>query len=541
MTNIEQTDPTFSARRASYYSLGYWRAEELWTTLCTGAVRHPDKTAFIASEASITFAALIDDAERLGRGLMSSGVRGGDVVLVHGRNSIETVVALLGCVWAGAVVAGLPPMFSAAQIAAVGDNCAARAIVCLGDLKELREAIDGARECRSVKLVIAPSTFAAHDSITPWEEMLRRGHATTGNRPSTNPDDLALLVCSSGTTGTPKGVMQSANAVRYAIEQRAALHGITHDDVCIVVGQFGFVGNLVFGLLTGVLMNCTTVLMRSWSAEQTLAAIERHKVSYGLFMPTHVHDLLGSPQLAKTDLSHFCHAAMGGLSTDRRQEVRRRLCPNPFPGYGMSECMGNATCSAADPEAKLLNGEGRPYPGTAFRIVDEDDRELPPGQTGRIQVTGPSRCFGYHNAPGLTQEAITADGYFRTGDLGQLDGEGYLTFIGREKEIIRRGSVTIVPVEVEAALLEHPRIAKIAVVALPDPRMGERACACVVTSDGREFEMEEMTAFLAERSVPRYMWPERIERFDALPLTPSLKVKKPMLVTAIIERETRTS
>jgi non-ribosomal peptide synthetase component E (peptide arylation enzyme) len=132
---------------------------------------------------------------------------------------------------------------------------------------------------------------------------------------------------------------------------------------------------------------------------------------------------------------------------------------------------------------------------------------------------------------------MTADGYFRTGDLGRLDAEGCFYFAGREKEIIRRGGVTIVPGEVEAALLEHPRIDRVAIIALPDPRMGERACACVITADGRPIELDELTAFLAKQSIARYMWPERVELFDEFPFTPSLKVRKQGLVELVVARD----
>jgi len=533
---MQQDDPQYEARRARYYAEGWWRDEDLWTVVARHGRERPTQLAFAVEERQCRFDELLREAERFGRGLAARGVRPGEVVIIHGRNSIETVIALLGCAWAGAVMAGVPPMFTAAQLTSVAGNAAARAVICLGDPRELAEALQGARAAASVTLVVAPDAVAV-EGVAAWSAVLAAGDTWPGARATVGADELALLAYSSGTTGAPKGVMHSANTVRYAIEQRAALHEVTAADVCIVVGQFGFVGNVVFGLLAGALIGATSVLLRHWSAERALALMARHGVTYGLFLPTHVHDLLDAPQLAGTDLTNFRHAAMGGLSAERRLEVRRRLCPNPLPGYGMSECMGNSTCAAGDPGDKLLNRDGRPYPGTEIRIVDGQGAPLPPGQTGEVQVRGPSRCFGYYRAPDITRAAMTADGFFRTGDLGGLDADGYFSFAGREKEIIRRGGVTIVPGEVEAVLLEHPRIDRVAIVALPDPRMGERACACVITADGAPMALEELTDFLAKRAVARYLWPERVELFTEFPFTPSLKVRKQGLVELVLARD----
>ncbi len=232
---------------------------------------------------------------------------------------------------------------------------------------------------------------------------------------------------------------------------------------------------------------------------------------------------------------------MGGLPPERRSEIRRRLCPNPFPGYGMSECLGNSSCGPKDDPAKTLNRDGMPYPGTELLILGDDGKPARAGEAGAILVRGPSRCLGYFRAPELTRAAFTADGFFRTGDRGMLDEDGYLTFLSREKDIIRRGSVTIVPNEVEAALMTHANIRRVALVGLPDARLGERACACVITRDGAPIGLDALTQHLASRAVARYMWPERVEQFAEFPLTPSLKVRKPALIEAIAERDRRAS
>jgi cyclohexanecarboxylate-CoA ligase len=145
-------------------------------------------------------------------------------------------------------------------------------------------------------------------------------------------------------------------------------------------------------------------------------------------------------------------------------------------------------------------------------------------------VRGPSRFLGYYGAPDLTAEAITAQGWYRTGDLGWLDESGCITFVAREKDIIRRGGLTIVPGDLEATLMAHPRIEHVAVVGLPDDRLGERACACVITHDDAPITLAELTDFLEQRGVARYTWPERVELFTTFPRSASLKVQKRALV-----------
>ena len=172
-----------------------------------------------------------------------------------------------------------------------------------------------------------------------------------------------------------------------------------------------------------------------------------------------------------------------------------------------------------------------------MRVVGDDGQILPAGEPGAIEIKGPSCFLGYFDAPDLTAAAVTPDGFFRTGDLGMLDPEGYLTFVGRAKDIIRRGGVTIVPADVEEALMAHPNITRAALVGLPDPRLGERACACIISRDGSEMTLDEITSYLERRTVAKYMWPEQVEMFGDFPETPSLKVKKPALVEAIAARK----
>jgi non-ribosomal peptide synthetase component E (peptide arylation enzyme) len=253
-------------------------------------------------------------------------------------------------------------------------------------------------------------------------------------------------------------------------------------------------------------------------------------------MPTHAIDLLNSPKLDHTDCSSVSRGVVAGVSEAHRLDARKRLCARPFPMYGMSESPGHVTGSMVDDWERLRRTEGRWLPGTELLICDDEDRPLPVGEHGNILVRGPNRFLGYYRADELNKASLTGEGYFKTGDIGFVDADGYLTFVGRSKDIIRRGGVTITPADLENALRPHPRIADVAVIGLPDARLGERACACVVTRDGKDISLAEITEFLQHKAFARYLWPEHVVVCASFPRTPSLKVKKNELLKQVLEQ-----
>ena len=185
----------------------------------------------------------------------------------------------------------------------------------------------------------------------------------------------------------------------------------------------------------------------------------------------------------------------------------------------------------------MLTTEGRPYDGTEIRIVGRDDDPLPAGQVGDVVVNGPSRLLYFLGNDELTRESLTGWGGYRTGDLGYLDDDGHLVYVGRSKDIIRRGGVTVVPAELEPVLMRHPAVHEAAVVPLPDERLGERACAALILERGQQPPtLAEVQEFLERQGVAKYMWPESIEVFDEFPRTPSLKVVKRQVVQQIVAR-----
>ena len=214
----------------------------------------------------------------------------------------------------------------------------------------------------------------------------------------------------------------------------------------------------------------------------------------------------------------------------------------PLGDYGLSEVPGHAAHGLDEPDEKIVRTEGRPYDGTEIRIVDSDENPVPPETVGSVIVNGPSRFLGFLNNDELTRESLTDWGGYRTGDLGSLDEDGQFVYVGRSKDIIRRGGVTIVPAEVEPVILSHPAVHEVAIVPLPDERLGERACAAIIASPGQTAPtLPEIQEFLDSEGVAKYTWPESVEVFEDFPRTPSLKVVKRDLVQRILERSAVTA
>ena len=508
-----------------YYVEGYWRAGDLWADFARIAGTRQSEDALRAGERSISYEDLRRASIGLSSRLAANGVLRGEVVLLLGRNSIEAAVGLLACLHLGAVAAPLPPMFGPAQLSALADQARARALIAFGAEAEI-EKCEGMRDEIEVVLPLRPADIDT--LISTW---------TPENREPIVADDLVVLLHSSGTTSVPKGIMHSSNTLRYATEQILERWELTARDTNLVVCEWGFVGSLVFGYLVTLLSGATGVLLQRWDADQALVLTERHRCTYVLYMPTHGADIIRAGRESDRDSSSLRVLVAPGLSEERRVAMREVFGLPPLADYGLSEVPGHVTHCLSEPWDKTVKTEGLPFPGTDIHILDPLGKPVLPGEVGAVVVNGPSRFLGFLANDALTRESLTEWGGYKTGDIGHLDADGHLIYGGRSKDIIRRGGVTLVPAEIEAAIVKHPAIHEVAVVPVPDERLGERACAALVVEPGSEPPtLSELQDFLASQGLSKYSWPESVEVFEDFPRTPSLKVVKRDVVKAIIDR-----
>jgi acyl-coenzyme A synthetase/AMP-(fatty) acid ligase len=508
-----------------FYAEGYWRDGDLWGEFDAHAREHADRLALILDDRRVTYDELRRAAIGVSHHLAEGGVQPGDVVILLGRHSIEAAVAMLGCLHRGVVLAPLPPMFNETQLEALVDQTRAVAIVTFGGAKEIAKCRDVAGD-RVMLVTVLPEdvgSFAAKD--------------LPADRSPRHADDVALVLHSSGTTSAPKGIAHSSNTLRYATEGVCRRWGLSGDDIYLTVVEFGFVGGLVFGYLPVLLNGATGVLLSRWKPEDALALIEEHRCTYVLAMPTHAADMIRAAEATDRDLSSMRVLAGPGLTPERRVRMAKAFGTPPLGDYGLSEVPGHAAHAPDDPEEKILRTEGRPYDGTEIRIIGDDGQPLPAGEVGSVVVNGPSRFLGFFNNDELTRASLTDWGGYQTGDLGSLDEEGHFIYVGRSKDIIRRGGVTVVPAEVEPVIQRHPAVQEVAIVPLPDDRLGERACAAIIARPGEKAPtLPELQEFLDAEGVAKYTWPESVEVFEEFPRTPSLKVVKRDVVKLILER-----
>jgi cyclohexanecarboxylate-CoA ligase len=520
------TSLAFQPDAAAYYAQGYWRASDLWSDFAAVAEVEPAKDALRIGERSIAYGELARAAAALSSRLGASGVARGDVVILLGRNSLAAAVGLLACLHRGAVAAPLPPMFGAAQLTALVDQTGAKVLVGFGGEAEIAkcQALDGdglaviALDDQLVaELVSAPIDSAAREPV--------------------DADAVAAVLHSSGTTSVPKGIMHSTNTLRYATEQLLARWELTRADTHLVVAEFGFVGSLVFGYLPVLLSGATGVLLPRWNADEALRLIEQHRCTYTMLMPTNGADMIEAGRASTRDRSSLRVLCAAGLTPERRAEMQEIYGLPPLADYGLSEVPGHVCHGLREAPEKVVKTEGRPYEGTRLRILRPDGTDAEPGEIGEVVVNGPSRFLGFLGNDELTRKSLADWGGYVTGDLGYLDEDGHLVYVGRNKDIIRRGGVTIVPAEIEPVLIRHPAIREAVVVPMPDDRLGERACAAVIAEEGSTAPtLQELQAFLTEEGLAKYMWPESIEVFEDFPRTSSLKAIKRDIVNQILER-----
>ncbi len=346
-------------------------------------------------------------------------------------------------------------------------------------------------------------------------------------------EELAVLLYTGGTTGASKGVMLTHSNLwqaGWAARQMRQGSELTRFISCLPLSHsFG-----VLGLAAALHADdpTTSVLMKWFEPVQWLELASEHRVQGGAFVPAMLYALLRQP-LEDYDLSSLEIIGSGAapLAMETRDELSRRI-PNlqVREGYGLTESAASLCSMRAD--AIKPGTVGQPVPGAELRIVDERDNELPVGEVGEIVARSGTVMKGYWNAPELTAETIR-DGWLHTGDLGRVDDEGFVTIVGRKKEIIIRGGFNVYPRDVAEALLEHDAISTVGVIGRPDPRHGEEVVAFVQLAPGAEVSPIEIVSW-AKENIGGYKYPREVHILDELPLTPVGKLDKKALQQLLV-------
>ncbi|HNR96363.1 MAG TPA: long-chain fatty acid--CoA ligase [Anaerolineae bacterium] len=506
----------------------------------TGAASRPEHTAVIADAAQggagrrLTYRELNELACRCASGLAKAGVRPGDKVAVLLSNEPEFLIAYFGVLKAGACVVPLNTLLKSGEIAAeLEDSDSTLLIADEALLSEARSAFARVEACDRLVVVRAGPRNGTQGQAPvecgcDWQELLGNG-CPDWDTVQARPDDTAVILYTAGSFGRPKGAELSHFSLFYnAALTCDQLSHTTPDDVSLAslplfhaFGQTCVMNATLYG-------GGTLVLLPRFEPDRALQAIERHRVTILVGVPTMYWYLLHYPAAGKYDWSslRLCCSGAAALPPEMLAEFQQRFGRPIYEGYGLTETSPVASFNPTD-RPPVPGSVGRPIYGVEIRLVDEKDRPLRAGQVGEIVIRGHNVMKGYYKRPRPTAEALSG-GWFHTGDLGKMDEQGYLHIVGRKKDLIKRGGLNIYPREVEDVLQGHPAVAQAAVVGIADDVMGEEIKAFVVLQQDESIEAEELIEY-ARSKVAAYKYPRYIEFRTELPKDAAGKVIKRQL------------
>ncbi len=465
------------------------------------------------------------------RGLATRGLGRGDAIAIWAPNSARWIVAALAVHSIGGVLVPINTRYKGDEAAYVLARSGARLLVTVdGFLGMHPVAALGASETKQPALeTIVIADGPVPDGAIGWSDLMTRGGGAAFRPAAVGPDDVCDLMFTSGTTGRPKGVPCTHGATLRAFGDWAELVGLRAGDRYLVVVPFFHSFGYKAGWLAALLAGAVVLPQPVFDVDAVLARVARDRVTVLPGPPTLYQSLLAHPARAGADLATL-RLAVTGAAHVPVELVRRMSSELGFEtvltGYGLTESTGVATlCRAGDDVETVANTSGRAMPGVEVHIADD----------GEVLVRGYNVMRGYLDDPDETARAIDADGWLHTGDIGVMDGRGYLKITDRKKDMFIVGGFNAYPAEIEGVLAGHPEIAQVAVVGAPDERLGEVGVAFVVPRPGARPAQEELIAWSRER-MANFKVPRRFELVSALPLNASGKVLKIELRRWIAER-----
>jgi len=529
----------------SYRSEGLWTDRLLTDFLESAVERSPDRIAVVDERFEpITYDDLAKEVSRLAAALQAQGISRGDKFIIALPNWQHVTIFMLALVRLGAVAVHMPIAGREHEFGGVLKVTEAKGIVVAGEFRGFNysEMIDGIADSHpSLMTRITVGADAESGAWTRYDDLLA-GAPADAPEPGgpVSPSDLMFLLFTSGSSGDPKGVMHSSNTLGAMNSGVAPVYNLGPDDVIFTAAPLGFSGGLVHGVRLALFLGSTVVLLESWDAERALKLMVKEKATYTILIPALLRDLLSSPAFPDyADQLTLRVILCGGayVPEDLLRLARKKLQSTLTSViWGMTEGIGTG-CRPDVAKEKLVTTDGRPFLGTQLKVLRQDNSEASTGEQGALLMRGPQRFLGYFNRPDLDEELFLEGGWFRTGDIASIDEDGYLKISGREKEIIIRGGANISVAEIEAKLISDPRIDQLAIVDVPDERLGERLCACVVPKNADDkLTLEDLTEIADRQGLAKYKWPEYLEIVDALPLSPAGKIQRPALKQIILDR-----
>ncbi|MFL4475111.1 class I adenylate-forming enzyme family protein [Paeniglutamicibacter sp. MACA_103] len=496
--------------------------------LPASAAQYGDKVALVTETRTLSFNELDELSTRIASRLWERGIAPGDRVSIYAGNRWEWVVAYHGALKAGAVVNPINVMLTPEEVHFVLRDCASSALFASAD--KLEAMAGTGQTVEGLKLVV---DFDGHGhAADSFEDLLSAEASTDFHRPAVLHDSPSTIGYTSGTTGHPKGAVQSQQAVLLNCESTAQMHGRTQEDVVISALPAPHVyGNVV---INGTLLKGgTVVLMARFDAKDALALVARHRATLFEGVPAMYSMMLNDPTVAEADLSSITRSTVGGqtISTSVIEAWEKLTHAPMLELWGMTELAGLGATHWYDKEP-VRGSIGVALPGLELRVADLADphKDVEQGQPGELMARGPMVMLEYFGNPAATAEALETDGWLHTGDVAIQDEAGYFFIVDRRKDMIITSGYNIYPAEIERIIAANPAVAMVAVGSLPDPVKGEIACAYVVRREGTDLEAEQVLAYSREH-LAAYKVPRKVVFVSSLPQTSTGKIMRRKLST----------
>jgi cyclohexanecarboxylate-CoA ligase len=530
---MEPTRPP-GPRRARHEATGEWPQPSL-AALCDARVAAtPDASYWIegrrAGGRTFTFADLGARAAAIAGALRQLGVGPGDVVSWQLPNWFEAPALAIAIDRLGAVSNPIITIYREREVGFVCRQARSRVLVVPGVVR----GVDHREIARAVQRASPDLAHVITVCAEPGDRMhaLEALEAAPAPAPGGHgPHDVAMLFYTSGTTADPKGVLHTPSTLGAVVRAHAALFQPGPADRSLLQFPITHIGGIVMFLMIQLASGGAIVALEEWDPALAVELIAAHGVTGAGGPPAVLLGMFGVPGCTPERMASV--RASGSGAADVSPELMRRAqaaFPNAlvYRSYGLTECPMLSAGRAGDPEAQRFGTDGRPVPGADARVVDEAGTVVAAGVEGEVEVYGAQLCVGYLDA--ALNAAFTADGWFRTGDLGVMDAGGYLRITGRRKDVIIRKGENLSAKGIEDDLAAHPKVADVAVIGVPDAMTGERVCACVVLRpEAGPLTLDDVRAFMDARGVMRQKIPEQLEILRELPRNATGKVRKDVL------------
>ena len=520
------------ARR--YIDEGWWTDEMAHGWVAGWAAATPDAPAAIGPERTLTYAELHDQSLRFAAGLLGLGFRRGDVIGVQLPNTPDFLAVFLGIQIMGAVPCMLPMPYRAAELEPLLAHAGAKAVVCFAGADGYDVGPIMAGLCDALPAL--ETVIALGDTlpgVVPYDALIASDILEVADPPG--PDDPAVLAFTSGTSAAPKAIIHTHRTLSAACRDGRATFVRSPADVVMCAPAYTHAFGLII-VVTTLAAGAASATMAAYSPAALAETIARTRATVLCGGPVHVFmgekAGLWGPEVTRT----LARSYIGGAPTpDEAVRILDDACANgkAYQLWGMSEVLIPVMPPLDSPAPGRFSRVGVTWNGHEARVVGDDGEPLPPGEEGHLETRGPYQFAGYFGNEEANAKSFRPGGWFRTGDLANLDRNGHLAISGRAKDVIIRGGVKINPVDVELAMDAHPAVAQSAIVPVPDAVLGERACLAVVLSPGATLTLDEVRAYLASKGIAKMRWPERVEVVPAMPMTASRKIIKGKLIEQI--------